>query len=59
MHKLLYICMGVETLVVLAKCLGSSMHKLLCLCMGVETLVVLFKCLESSMHKFFVYMHGG
>jgi hypothetical protein len=45
MHKLLYICMGVETLVVLSKCLESSMHKLLYICMGVETLVVLFKCL--------------
>jgi hypothetical protein len=41
----------VETLVVLFKCLESSMHKLLYICMEVETLVVLFKCLESSMHE--------
>jgi hypothetical protein len=35
---------GLETLVVLFKCLESSMHKRLYICMGVETLVVLFKC---------------
>jgi hypothetical protein len=37
MHELLYLCMGVETLVVLFKCIESSMHELLSLCMGVET----------------------
>jgi hypothetical protein len=40
MHELLCLCMEVETLVVLFKCLGSSMHELLYLCMEVETLVV-------------------
>jgi hypothetical protein len=49
---------GVETLVVLFKCLESSMHKLLCICMEVETLVVLFKCLESSMHTSSLCMVG-
>jgi hypothetical protein len=67
MHKFLYICMGVETLVVLFKCLKSSIHKFLYICMGVETLVVSFKCPESSLrllsrvvHAYaFVHMHGG
>jgi hypothetical protein len=59
MHMRLYICIGVETLVVLFKCLESSMHLRLYMCIGVETLVVLFKSLESSMHMRFVHMHRG
>ncbi len=42
----------VETLVVLSKCLESSVYKLLCLCVEVEAFVVLLKCLRSSMHEF-------
>ena len=37
-------------LVVLSKCLRSSVHKRLYICLVVETLVVLFKCLEPSVH---------
>jgi hypothetical protein len=59
MHMLLYIRMGVGTLIVLFTCLESSMHMLLYICMGVGTLIVLYKCIESSMHKFLVHMHGG
>jgi hypothetical protein len=46
------ICWGTVTLVVLFKCLESSMHVRLYTCSGTMTLVVLFKCLESSMHAF-------
>jgi hypothetical protein len=58
MRTRLYICMGVETLVVFSKCIESSMHKFLYICMGVETLVVLFKCLKSSIHRFLYICMG-
>jgi hypothetical protein len=38
MYKLLCLCVEVETLVVLLKCLESSMHKLF-ICMGLRHLL--------------------